>query len=354
VCNGTPEPTHIPTKVPTAPPSPDPSTNPPTQQFFCGCPECTSTIWNAQACRADLGGCYTCGSRIDYLKGLGQTEVQACTTVSNQFSNGPCGPVCNPSVCNELVLDEPDPNKLTWSDEFNVDGAPDSTKWDYDLGDGCDKGICGWGNNELQVYTASPNNVLVGNGVLRISAKKANGEYTSTRMVSRGKKAFRYGRIRLRARLAGCTAKGTWPALWMLPESWVYGGWPNSGEIDIMEAVGYEENMFHGSVHTSAYNHAIGTQKTGSVSKPEADWHVFEIDWQADKIRFAVDNQVYFVFAPDDISDSTKWPFNQDFHLLLNIAVGGNWGGLNGVDAPAFEDADGQYIEVDWVRAYSS
>ena len=357
VCNGTPEPTPDPTPVPTAPPSPGPSTDSPTEQFFCGCSACTTTIWNSNACREDLGGCYTCGSRIDYLKGLGQTEEQACTTVSDQFSNGPCGPVCNPNVCNELVLDEPDSTKLIWSDEFDVDGAPDSAKWDYDIGDGCDKGICGWGNNELQYYTNSPNNVIVANGVLRISAKKefvGGREYSSTRMVSRGKKTFKYGRIRFRARTAGCTATGTWPALWMLPESWMYGGWPNSGEIDIMEAVGYEENKFHGSVHTGAYNHGIGTQKTGSISKPEADWHIFEIDWQVDKIRFAVDNQVYFVFAPDDTSDSAKWPFGEDFHLLLNIAVGGNWGGLYGVDAAAFDGDVGQYMEVDWVRAYSS
>jgi beta-glucanase (GH16 family) len=286
--------------------------------------------------------------------GLGQSEEQACTTVSDQFSNGPCGPVCNPSICNDLTLDEPDPSKLTWSDEFDVDGAPNPTNWDYDLGNGCDKGICGWGNNELQEYTNSPDNVIVANGVLRISAKRdSNGVYTSARMVSRGKKTFRYGRIRFRARTAGCSATGTWPALWMLPGLWVYGGWPYSGEIDIMEAVGFEQDKFHGSVHTGAYNHAINTQKTGSISLPEAEWHIFEIDWQADKIRFAVDSQIYFVFAPDDTSDSTKWPFDQDFHLLLNIAVGGTWGGLQGVDEAAFE-GDGQVMEVDWVRAYSS
>ena len=133
----------------------------------------------------------------------------------------------------------------------------------------------------------------------------------------------------------------------------MYGGWPNSGEIDVMEAVGYEENKFHGSVHTGAYNHGIGTQKTASVIKSELDWHIFEIDWQEDKIMFAVNGEVYFTFAPDDVTDSAKWPFDQDFHLLLNIAVGGMWGAVEGVDAAAFE-GDGQYMELDWVRVYSS
>jgi beta-glucanase (GH16 family) len=243
------------------------------------------------------------------------------------------------------------PTKLIWSDEFDIDGAPDSTKWDYDVGDGCNKGLCGWGNNELQWYTSD--NAVVADGVLRISAKKesVNGrEYTSSRMVTRGKHIFRYGRIRFRARTSGCTARGTWSALWLLPEDWVYGGWPNSGEIDVMEAVGYEENKFHGGFHTGADDH---TKKTGSITKSELDWHIFDIDWQEDKIIFAVNGEVYLTYAPDDVNDSANWPFDQDFHLLLNIAVGGNWGGAQGVDEAAFEGT-GQYMELDWVRVYSS
>mmetsp|Transcript_10574 Transcript_10574/g.22759 ORF Transcript_10574/g.22759 Transcript_10574/m.22759 type:complete len:688 (+) Transcript_10574:124-2187(+) len=356
LCN-TDEPTPAPTNEPTAPeptkspsdvtPSPTPS---PTKQSFCGCPSCTTEVWNHVACNGNE--CYPCGSRINYLMSTGQSEQDACTNVSNEFPNYECGPACNPDLCIPQYLDEPDENKLIWQDEFEVDGPPDSNKWDYDYGDGCAQGICGWGNNEEQVYTNDASNVFVSDGILRISAIKTPSGYTSTRMVTRGKKDFRYGRIRFRASLANCQARGTWPALWMLPEEWVYGGWPRSGEIDVMEAVGYETDKFHGSVHTDDYNHGIGTQKTGSVSKSKADWHIFEIEWNVDNILFAIDQQVYYQFNPGDVTDVGKWPFNHDFHILMNIAVGGTWGGLQGIDEPAFE-GPGQVMEVDWVRAYS-
>ena len=348
----TSEPTKTPTHLPIHDPTPEPTTQEP---VYCGCPQCTQSVWDALACNDRLGGCHTCGGRISYVESInGGNRDEACKTVANEFPNDSCG-VCNPILCNKPVLDDPDPTKLIWSDEFDADGVPDPSNWSYDIGDGCDKGLCGWGNGELQYYTDSPNNVIVENGLLRISAKKESvggKDYTSARMVTRGNHAFRFGRIQFRARTAGCTARGTWPALWLLPEEWVYGGWPNSGEIDVMESVGYEENKFHGSVHTSSYNHGIGTQKTASIIKSELEWHIFEIDWQVDKIRFAVDKELYLEFAPDDVNDSAKWPFNQDFHLIMNIAVGGNWGGVQGVDAASFE-GDGQYMEVDWVRVYS-
>lgn len=243
---------------------------------------------------------------------------------------------------------------MIWSDEFNVDGAPDANNWDYDIGDGCAQSICGWGNGELQDYTSDPSNVAISGGILRISAKHGGTppSYTSARMVSRGKHFFRYGRIRFRASLANCQAAGTWPALWLLPEEWLYGGWPHSGEIDVMEAVGWEGDKFHGSVHTGAFNHQIGTQKTGSVSASKSEWHVFEIVWEeAGKIRFAIDGLVYYEFVPGDVNDTSQWPFDQDFHLIMNIAVGGSWGGTP--DTAAFQ-GDGQIMEVDWVRVYSS
>lgn len=343
------------------------------RQYFCGCLECTSDIWSSPACNGNdtnvEAECFSCGSRITWLQGQGmsETERSACIKVSEEFPSGPCGPFCNPLHCNPSPptpdpslprLDEPDPSKLIWSDEFDIDGAPDSTKWTYDIGDGCTQGNCGWGNGEFQYYTDSPDNVIVENGLLRISAKRDphwryGKEYTSTRLVTRGKQAFRFGRIRLRARVNGCTAKGTWAALWMLADAMTsHDCWPDRGEIDVMEYVGYESNIFHGSVHTTKFNHKIGTQQTRDFTKSETEWHIFEIDWQVDKIRFAVDKELYFVFAPSDVKNTAEWPFNENFHLVLNIAVGGFWGALQGVDEAAFE-GDGQYMEVDWVRAYS-
>jgi len=366
VCNAddptsapTPNPTTTkPTKSPSdVTPSPTPPpTPPPTEQFFCGCDSCTTDVWDYTACNGNE--CYTCGSRISFLQTTyDNTEEQACTQVSNEFPNNECGPACSPLLCNPEYLDKPDEENLIWYDEFDVDGAPDSNKWGYDLGDGCSVGICKWGNSEEQVYTSDPNNVIVSGGILHISAKRTSPPpkpgYTSTRMVTRGKKAFRYGRIRFRASLANCQAIGTWPALWMLPEDWVHGGWPSSGEIDVMETVGYEADKFFGTVHTEAYNHGIGTERGGSLSKSKDEWHIFEIDWQADNIRFAVDRQVFYQFTPGDISDYKQWPFDQDFHLLMNIAVGGSWGGAQGVDAASFEE-EGQAMGVDWVRVYSS
>ena len=127
----------------------------------------------------------------------------------------------------------------------------------------------------------------------------------------------------------------------------------SSGEIDIMETVGYETEKFFGSVHTESFNHGIGTEKTGGVVASKDDWHIFDIDWQEDCIRFAIDGRIYFEFKPDDVSDYKQWPFNQDFHILLNIAIGGNWGGTTGVSFDSF-DGDGQFMEIDYVRVYSA
>jgi beta-glucanase (GH16 family) len=229
-----------------------------------------------------------------------------------------------------------------WEDNFNgttVDGS----KWSFETGGN------GWGNNELQYYTSGANSTVVG-GMMRINAKKENfsgSAYTSSRMISKGKGDWLYGRFEVRAKLP--KGRGTWPAIWMLPSDNSYGTWPASGEIDIMEHVGYDVNKVHSSVHTSAYNHTRGTQKTASKTIPTAtdSFHIYRVDWTPYAVRGFIDNVRYFEFINEN-SGFAAWPFNKNFHLILNVAVGGNWGGAQGVDDTAFPTS----LEVDYVRVY--
>ena len=206
--------TSKPTKAPTLKPSPSQEVS------YCGCSTCTNTIWNTHV--TDGAGTFTCGQRISWLQstdgGL-KTEYESCKQVGEEFPSY-CGPACNPLLCNiDNTLEAPDPSKLIWSDEFNVDGSPDPSKWDYDLEDGCQIGLCNWGNGEVAYYTKSSGNVYVANGVLGLRAKKEAGfslPYTSARLVTRGLSSFKYGRVQFRASLSKCQARGTWPALWMV------------------------------------------------------------------------------------------------------------------------------------------
>jgi len=240
----------------------------------------------------------------------------------------------------------PEPGrKLVWSDEFNDSGLPDSARWGYDTGGH------GWGNNELQCYTANrKENARVENGHLIIQARKENynqQQYTSARLVTKHKGDWKYGRIEVKARLP--KGKGIWPAIWMLPTDWAYGGWPESGEIDIMEHVGYLPDSVFGTIHTGAFNHVRGTQKgSGIILKNVSDaFHVYAIEWQSDKIDFFIDDNRYFSFQ-NNKTGPAAWPFDKPFHLIMNIAVGGNWGGKYGVDDTIFP----QVMEVDYVRVY--
>jgi beta-glucanase (GH16 family) len=233
-------------------------------------------------------------------------------------------------------------NYLQWSDEFNYSGAPDPNKWGYDLGDH------GWGNNELQDYTNSRVNSYVEDGKLFIKAIKQNDKWTSARLVTRQKGDWLYGRIEVSAKLP--TGKGTWPAIWMLPTDWNYGGWPASGEIDIMEHVGYDQNKIYGSIHTEAFNHKIGTQKSGTRIIPSAStgFNLYAIEWSESKIDFFINNEKYFTFANEN-KTYKEWPFDKRFHLLLNLAIGGNWGGAQGID-PSLTQA---IMEVDYVKVFT-
>jgi beta-glucanase (GH16 family) len=172
-------------------------------------------------------------------------------------------------------------------------------------------------------------------------------EYTSTRLISKGKGDFLYGRIEVKAKLP--TGKGTWPAIWMLPTDWAYGGWPKSGEIDIMEHVGYDQNKVHITVHTEAYNHSINTQKSATKVVPgvSTDFHTYRVDWTPYSIKGFIDGEQIYNFINEG-KGYAGWPFDKKFHLLLNVAFGGNWGGAQGVDPSVLP----QKMEVDYVRVF--
>ena len=237
--------------------------------------------------------------------------------------------------------------KLVWSDEFSYTGLPDSTKWNY----ATDRNDTGWGNNELQWYTeANSNNAYVSNGVLKITAIKepiSGKNYSSARLTTRGKGEWKYGKVEARAKLP--TGRGTWPAIWMMPVESNYGGWPKSGEIDIMEHVGYDPDTVHSTIHTEYFNHIIGTQVGKKLGVPTAttDFHVYSMEWEKDEIRSYVDGVHYFTFKNNG-KGYGAWPFDQPFHLILNLAIGGGWGGIKGVDDTLFP----HIYEIDYVRVY--
>ncbi|HAN78653.1 MAG TPA: glycoside hydrolase family 1 [Bacteroidales bacterium] len=238
---------------------------------------------------------------------------------------------------------------LVWSDEFNVNGLPDATKWSYDVGGH------GWGNNELQYYTDKrTENARVADGKLIIEMRKEayNGKnYTSARLITKNKGDWKYGKIVVRAKLP--KGKGTWPAIWMLPTEWKYGngGWPDNGEIDNMEHVGYDPGRIHGTIHCKKYNHSIGTQKGASkvISDAQDAFHDYAILWSENKIEWFVDDQLYFTVLNEG-KGWEYWPFDKAYHLILNIAMGGNWGGAQGID----ESITSATMEVDYVRVYST
>jgi len=236
--------------------------------------------------------------------------------------------------------------QLVWSDEFEYTGSLDSTKWGYDIG------ASGWGNNELQYYSSDPLNVRAENGVMVIEARRHEGrqpEYSSARVVTRGRAGWTYGRLEIRAKLP--FGRGTWPAIWMLPMQWNYGdgGWPDNGEIDIMEHVGYDPGVIHASTHCHTYNWPNNTQKTAviNVQNVQTNFHTYTLEWDSEKMSAYVDTIKYFT-AENDGSGWQGWPFNKHFYLILNIAVGGSWGGAQGVDNSIFP----QKMEIDYVRVY--
>ncbi len=236
---------------------------------------------------------------------------------------------------------------LVWSDEFNYTGLPDSTKWDYDVGGD------GWGNNELQYYTFKrDSNARVENGNLIIEARReiaGSNYFTSARLLSTNTGNWTYGRFEVRAKIP--KGRGTWPAIWMLPTNWTYGngGWPDNGEIDIMEHVGYDPGVIHGSTHTNKYNWKINTGKTATIKIPDAqeEFHVYALEWYADSLSIFVDSTKYFTFK-NEHTGWQVWPFDKNFHFILNLAIGGSWGGQQGIDMTAYPTQ----MLIDYVRVY--
>jgi len=237
--------------------------------------------------------------------------------------------------------------KLVWQDEFNYSGLPDSSKWAYDT----EGNIHGWGNKESQHYTvAKPENAWVENGLLKITArneKYQDKDFTSARLVS--KADWQYGRFEISARLP--EARGTWSALWMMPGGWTFndGNWPDIGEIDIMEQVGHDPYTIHASAHSKDYQWQKGTQKTGTITLPDAtkDFHEYILEWSPDVIKAFVDDSLYFEYHNEGLGE-TKWPYDKPFYLIMNLAVGGEWGRVNGIDTTAFPKS----LEVKYVRVY--
>ncbi len=225
---------------------------------------------------------------------------------------------------------------LVWAQEFDTDGAPDPAKWGYDLGGG------GWGNNELEYYTSRPDNVIISNGTLKIMAKKEsyNGSaYTSARMLTKDKFAFMYGKIEVRAKLPA--DKGTWPAIWMLGSNINTTPWPACGEIDIMEHVGNQLNKIFGTLHFPGHSGANGQGGNTTISTATTDFHRYQLVWSIANIQFLVDDVPFYATA-----NSSAMPFNQNFFLILNVAMGGDFGGT--ID-PAFTSAQ---MEIDYIRVY--
>ncbi|OAV45852.1 laminarinase [Lewinella sp. 4G2] len=237
------------------------------------------------------------------------------------------------------LLDVQD-RKLLWSDEF--DGTElDMSNWSYALGDGCPN-LCGWGNNERQLYTED--NHHFADGKLVITVEKDGDEYTSTRLLSQGKQEFKYGYIETRAKVP--TGHGIWPAFWMLGTNIDEVGWPLCGEIDVMEYVGRKPDEVFTTLHTKANHGDDGSSRITPYPSIEEGFHTFGVDWTAEQMEFFVDGKSVFVFDPKERTEEV-WPFDQPFYLLLNVAVGGNFGGPE-VDDTIFPQ---QFI-VDYVRVY--
>ena len=243
------------------------------------------------------------------------------------------------SITKSLSITVTGPAKvLFWSDEFNTDGRPDSSKWSYEIGNGQN----GWGNNELEYYTDRIENSVVQGGVLKINLLKetySGSPYTSARLVSKDKFAFTYGKVEIKAKLL--QGGGTWPALWMLGSNINTVGWPDCGEIDIMEHLGRTENTIYGTLHYPGHFGGSADGHTTVISGAATTFHIYSMEWSANAVKIYVDGFLYHTTI-----NGGSLPFNKDFFFILNVAMGGNFGGAAD---PAFTNGT---MEVDYIRVY--
>ncbi len=241
---------------------------------------------------------------------------------------------------------------LVWSDDFTGPNgsSPDASKWVFDIGGG------GWGNNELETYTSRTENAYLQDGVLVIQALKEDytgpdgiaRHYTSARLKTQGRFAQTYGRFEARLKLP--SGQGLWPAFWMLGGDVGEVGWPQCGEIDIMENIGREPAIAHGTIHGPGYSGADGIGSAYTLPGGQRfadDFHVFAVEWETNAIRFYVDDQLYATRTPAELPTGTTWVYNHPFFLIMNVAVGGDWPG-NPDGTTVFP----QTMLVDYVRVY--
>ncbi|HZI52726.1 MAG TPA: family 16 glycosylhydrolase [Chitinophagaceae bacterium] len=289
----------------------------------------TATAKNAVSYEYDFGN----GFSLTVLSGLTNYKYAASGTYTVTVT---ASSTSGQTISKTLQVTVTVVLKLKWSDEFEVDGPPDPSKWGYDLGAG------GWGNAELQNYTNRTDNSIVSNGTLKITAKSEsyNGSpYTSARLLTKDKFSFKYGKVEASAKLP--EGVGTWAAIWMLGDNITTVGWPACGEIDIMEHLGRQLNKIYGTLHHPGHSGGNGDGSTTTISNATTEFHKYSVEWSTANIKISVDDVVFYNFI-----NAGNLPFNHNFFIILNIAMGGNFGGA--VD-PAFTSG---VMEIDYVRVY--
>lgn len=248
----------------------------------------------------------------------------------------------NTSVSKNVTVEVFVDPSLVWAQEFEEDGAPDPEFWNYELGDGCDRGICGWGNGEQQWYTNDSDNVVVKDDVLRITARAENVNgynYSSARITTQNKFSFQYGRVDVRAKLP--EGGGTWPAIWMLGSNINQVGWPKCGEIDIMEHTGNNPGRVSAATHDEFFHGGNARYYWTDINNVSTQFHVYSLEWDENGMDFFVDGNLFF-----ESPNNNTLPYNQEFFFLLNVAMGGNLGG--DID-PNFQSGT---FEIDYIRVY--